>query len=939
MRALRGLDLEARDAALDDDLRLGDVVPAHRDAQEGVRRTPAPGPHEDVGAPFVAHAVVEREQLVGDLLRCERVERLGLHVDDVGDLGHHPDAEGLFAVDQRLRGVDPAPVQGAVVLVVDDRADLQQVEDLLAPRGDVHVHGELHLHRAAHLLGTHREDVGDDLGQREGVVLEDVVERNDLAAPVEGTVRNAFVLAIPDRADVLRVAELGDLLQAQPLEVHRIVDRRAELLGAQAQGQDFGLRLAQRQLRGRGLEHLLRVAGREAQRAPSVDDQLAQPHGQVADAVRRLFVADRVVVDRACDARAGGQEDAVLLRAAHLLDDNGHLLLGDEVLRGGDVGPRRREVDRGVDALDRPQQQAQHLVLVVGVGDHVGGVDPGEGLVVRILELRRRTHGQRRMDGADVCLELLLQLQRDVRGHEFREDLLVGEVLREEELQSVLGDEFVEVARGDDHRAGDHDPHVAVLVVLAVLDEHRVHEGQAAGLSSERPFADAGEGHGVGVGLGVEARHHALTEQRAVVADQVHEHPAVLLDGGEVALVVLADRGREREEPPRIEPFREVVLRGVVFERVVGDRGDHLLHLREVFRAADLGARLGILEDEVPEGELLGDVVAQLREQRLGVLGDESRPELPGLLLEGGLRRLQQHGHQGVVLADAAAEVDPGVVFLALRRVAAVQDESYVGDHAQEVLLVAFVELHGLLVAAGQEDLRTRALAQNLLLLVEGILEELGVLQQDQLVELREVGRVEADGVLDQEDRLHAPLEDILVGVHLVLDELDDADDEFRVPVPREDVVEPRVILLLDAAVDVLREGGEQRHGNVRVPLLDDLREGEDVGLPDVVHREDEVVGVVAGQGVERLGGRAHARERRRVRHVQVDVLLVDLRFDMSVLLEDVSVVAAAHKQDLVDAVFHEAVGYLCLVGEVLFEVAVHGWRRNFGPRTKIPKK
>jgi len=72
----------------------------------------------------------------------------------------------------------------------------------------------------------------------------------------------------------------------------------------------------------------------------------------------------------------------------------------------------------------------------------------------------------------------------------------------------------------------------------------------------------------------------------------------------------------------------------VVFERPVGDRGDHLLHLRQVLRAADLGARVWVLENEVAEGELFGDVVVQLREQRLGVLGDESRTQLRGLFAE-----------------------------------------------------------------------------------------------------------------------------------------------------------------------------------------------------------------------------------------------------------------------------------------------------------------
>ena len=264
-----------------------------------------------------------------------------------------------------------------------------------------------------------------------------------------------------------------------------------------------------------------------------------------------------------------------------------------------------------------------------------------------------------------------------------------------------MADEVVEELRGDDHRPRDHDAHVFVLVVLAVFHKHRVHKRQAAGLAAERTLADAREGHGVGVGLGVETRHDALPEQRAVVADESYQHAAVFFDRREVALVILADRRCQREQSPRVEPFREVILRGVVFERPVGDRGDHLLHLRQVLRAADLGARVWVLENEVAEGELFGDVVVQLREQRLGVLGDESRTQLRGLFAESHLRRLQQYGHQRVILPDAAAEVDAGVEFLALGRVVAAEYEPHVGDHAQQVFLVTGIIIALALVLMG----------------------------------------------------------------------------------------------------------------------------------------------------------------------------------------------------------------------------------------------
>ena len=252
------------------------------------------------------------------------------------------------------------------------------------------------------------------------------------------------------------------------------------------------------------------------------------------------------------------------------------------------------------------------------------------------------------------------------------------------------------------------------------------------------------------------------------------------------------------------------------------------------------------------------------------------------------------------------------------------EDEAHVGDDAQQVVAVAVVEVDRLLVGGGQQNLGPRALAQHLLLLVERILQKFGVLQQDELVELGQVGRVEADGVLDQQDGLDTPLEHVLAGVHGILDELDDGDDELRVAVPAEHVVEPRAVLLADAAVDVLRKAGQQRHRDLRIALLDGARECEDVGFADVVHRQYEIERAVLGQQVERFARRPHARERGRIAQIQFEIFRIDLRLDMAVLFEDVTVITATYQQDFMDAVLHEAAGNRLPVSERLLQIFIH---------------
>ena len=381
----------------------------------------------------------------------------------------------------------------------------------------------------------------------------------------------------------------------------------------------------------------------------------------------------------------------------------------------------------------------------------------------------------------------------------------------------------------------------------------------------------------------------------------------MILDRVEVVAVEGADRGRQREQTTRIEPLREVVLRGVILEHRVGDVGNQLLHIAQILGATDEGAVRWVLEYEIAKGKFALDIVGQLLVQRLRSLVDESHTKLLCVSLETLLGRLQQNGHQRIVVANQAAEVDACVLLLVRRTIGRVERKSDVRDDTQQVVFVALVDPHGVLVVGCQQDLRTGTLTQNLLLLVVGIFQELTILQQHKFVDRGQVGRVVADRVLDQQNRLHATLQNILVGIHSVLDELDDGDDQVGIAVPAEDVVESRAILLLDTAIDILREAGQQHHGHLRIALLDDAREGKHVGLTHVVHRQNEVETTLRLQSLQRLRGRTDARQRGRVAHIEVHILLVDLRFDAAVLFEDIAVVAATYEQDFVDSVAHKS--------------------------------
>ena len=100
---------------------------------------------------------------------------------------------------------------------------------------------------------------------------------------------------------------------------------------------------------------------------------------------------------------------------------------------------------------------------------------------------------------------------------------------------------------------------------------------------------------------------------------------------------------------------------------------------------------------------------------------------------------------------------------------------------------------------------------------------------------------------------------------------------------------------------------GQQHHRHLRIALLDDAREGKHVGLTHVVHRQNEVETTLRLQSLQRLGSRADARQRGRVAHIEVHILLVDLSLDVAVLFENVAVVAATYEQNFVDSVAHKS--------------------------------
>ena len=184
---------------------------------------------------------------------------------------------------------------------------------------------------------------------------------------------------------------------------------------AHVQGIETGLGFPQGNLRFAGLQHLVRMIRAYPERLASVHDILTQSQGQIGNAFLRGLITNGIIIERAQHAAHIGIVMVAVGVANHLLQDNGHLLLVDDIARGRHVSLGVTIVNRGINPLDGAGQHVEHLVLVVQAWYHIGGIDAGEGLVMRIFQQGTAAHGDRAIsclkEGHEIPHEAVWQLR------------------------------------------------------------------------------------------------------------------------------------------------------------------------------------------------------------------------------------------------------------------------------------------------------------------------------------------------------------------------------------------------------------------------------------------------------------------------------------------------------------------------------------------------
>jgi len=339
----------------------------------------------------------------------------------------------------------------------------------------------------------------------------------------------------------------------------------------------------------------------------------------------------------------------------------------------------------------------------------------------------------------------------------------------------------------------------------------------------------------------------------------------------------------------------------VVDQRLLRRLGQCAEHLSHVARAVDRRP-VGQLEDEIAKAEVVEDVLTELLEQVWRALAQKIRLRLGRFRQVLPVHGLQEDRKVLVVLPDQLGEANAR-----LRIHLPVAWKADVGDDPEHVLGEVLVKGNGLLEGLCQEDFRPRPDAQQSVREIDAFGHQTGGLDRDLRVDVGQVDGVIPRLVLDQNDRLHAAGEDVVLGVPPVLHLFDHGENRLHVALPQKHPVERLGRPQLLEPRQLPGVSGEQADGQLRPFFLDPANQLADLHVRQARRRDHHVEGTFLEQP-QCFGGLRRAREPRGELQVELEVaeLLEDQLGELAVLLEDERIVMRGHQENLDDPVLHQ---------------------------------
>src|SRR5512146_796913 len=118
------------------------------------------------------------------------------------------------------------------------------------------------------------------------------------------------------------------------------------------------------------------------------------------------------------------------------------------------------------------------------VGQHVGLVNAGEGLVLGVLEKARRAHGDWILNGVEEGEQVVADVGGEFCGEETPRDFVVVVALDGEVVKLVLGKEAVEDSGSEYERWRHSDADAGESLAEPVIVQQVTDECEAAGLAA-----------------------------------------------------------------------------------------------------------------------------------------------------------------------------------------------------------------------------------------------------------------------------------------------------------------------------------------------------------------------------------------------------------------------------------------------------------------------
>ncbi len=387
-----------RHCRLDDYPRGRDLAPLDRHAEAIVGRPPAPETDKDSVASLLHQPPVDGIQLRGHHSRRSAIEMLRPQIDHVDQVAPRTLAQAVVRRHQDVVALevdllDGSPLawrehgahldkpdlhrQGVVAVEIDCELDLGLAVDNVARQFQQALHHRSERDRAR--LEQRRE------GQSAGPVAPD-------AGPQLVRRRVPGGRQERERAVSLRITQTAPhQTGGLPHWVRRRrvahIDRPEAVLGE--------LEKVTGALEGRWSG---RTVGTVTPHVVAVRDRLAQSQGHSHHPVFALVAGHGIVVVRTREPRQGRVETPVVTGACDLLNDDRHFfgVVGEPARTTGDH--RVFEKCRGPGELDRARETSiTSVVVLLGIGYHLGGENAREGALLRVFEITRRPDGEGRL--------------------------------------------------------------------------------------------------------------------------------------------------------------------------------------------------------------------------------------------------------------------------------------------------------------------------------------------------------------------------------------------------------------------------------------------------------------------------------------------------------------------------------------------------------------